>query len=262
MAKQWTRDTELLEKVQQKAINIMKGLEHHYYEERMRGLGEHCQTLQGVQAMRSDFPFSIYAWSSFFCICLILSSSASSALERKKWRWEEKTWAWDLASYTPTWCFETKAPSEGTWKCKLESKGFFPIWSLRILVQLVLKFNKFFTESCFQDYWPSCDLRENCSCQTVPLLLHMLHTTDPRPKQRLIGGNTALLLFVTFIIYYPITLPHLRAQLGCTLREVNGLLLVGMVTRGNNDLNKGGLGESEMGMHCIQYGYLWTEIMW
>lgn len=145
-------------------------------------------------------------WFSFFYICLILSS-VSSGLERKRWRWEGKTWVWDLASYTSTWCFETNEPSECTWKwlsCKLESKCFFfPLWRLRILVQLVLDFNKFFTESCVQDYWPSCDLRENCSCQTVPLLVHMLHTADLRPKQRLtVGGNTAFLLFVTFIIYY------------------------------------------------------------
>lgn len=41
---------------------MMKRLEHHYYEERMRGLGEHRQTLEGVQAMRrTDFPSSIYA---------------------------------------------------------------------------------------------------------------------------------------------------------------------------------------------------------
>lgn len=66
----------------------------------------------------------------FFCICLILSSfvSSLSGLERKRWSWEEKTWVWDLVSYIPTWCFETKVPSGGTWKWlprKLESKVFF-----------------------------------------------------------------------------------------------------------------------------------------
>ena len=90
----------------------------------------------------------------------------------------------------------------------------------------------------------------------------MLHTTGPIPKQWLtVAGNTALLSFICEFHHLLLLSAHLGVQLGCTLGEVNGLLLVGMVTRGNNDLNKGGLGESEMGMHCIQCGYLWTEIM-
>lgn len=176
----------------------MKRLEHHYYEERMRGLGEHRQHCKGFKLWGELIFLLLYMPDPVFCV--LWTGEEEVKMRRKDMGLRFSILHINLMFWNKgTLWMHMEVVILQTWK----QVFFFPLWRLRILVQLVLDFNKFFTESCVQDYWPSCDLRENCSCQTVPLLVHMLHTADLRPKQRLtVGGNTAFLLFVTFIIYY------------------------------------------------------------